>query len=86
MKVAAGKLTVPAGLPHRVADAGLAFLVVTAEHAWAVQELTGLVHGDPFDRLLLAQSRVERLPFVTADRAMLAAELRPAVELVDARD
>ena len=27
-------------------------------------------HGDPFDRLLIAQSRIEKLPIVTADRRL----------------
>lgn len=29
------------------------------------------IHGDPFDRLLLAQARVERLFMLTADRRVL---------------
>jgi PIN domain nuclease of toxin-antitoxin system len=29
-------------------------------------------HGDPFDRLLIAQARVERLTFVTRDHAFAA--------------
>ena len=40
---------------------------VTAIHAVEVQHLQRL-HGDPFDRLLIAQARVEGLTLVTADR------------------
>lgn len=66
IKSALGKLTVPDDLPTRVEAMGFEWLPVTAEHAWAVRELPPN-HGDPFDRLLIAQSRLERLPVVTAD-------------------
>jgi PIN domain nuclease of toxin-antitoxin system len=46
-------------------------LTVTAEHVLEVERLDRL-HNDPFDRLLLAQARVERLSLLTADRALLA--------------
>lgn len=42
----------------------------------------GLDRHDPFDSLLLAQARVERMPFLTADRKLL--ELGVA-DVVDAR-
>lgn len=32
-------------------------------------------HGDPFDRLLIAQARVERLPVVTADPAFASYDI-----------
>ncbi|WP_152045431.1 type II toxin-antitoxin system VapC family toxin [Aureimonas psammosilenae] len=41
-------------------------LEVTAAHVLGVRDLPP-IHGDPFDRLLLAQSRVEGLIFLTAD-------------------
>lgn len=66
IKSALGKLTVPDDLPTRVEAMAFEWLPVTAEHAWAVRELPPN-HGDPFDRLLIAQARLERLPVVTAD-------------------
>ncbi len=66
IKSALGKLTVPEDLPARVEEMGFEWLPVAAEHAWAVRELP-TNHGDPFDRLLIAQARLERLPLVTAD-------------------
>ena len=36
-------------------------------------------HGDPFDRLMIAQARVEGLPFLTADAPLAA--YGPPVEL-----
>jgi len=42
-------------------------LPVRREHALRTQGLPSL-HGDPFDRLLVAQALVEGLPLVTNDR------------------
>jgi PIN domain nuclease of toxin-antitoxin system len=44
---------------------------VTSEHTVAVDALPPL-HKDPFDRLLLAQARVEGFELVTADRTLAA--------------
>lgn len=51
-------------------EEGFGELPITAEHALAVSGLPRL-HGDPFDRILIAQAVVERLTLITADRAML---------------
>ncbi len=42
-------------------------LSVTGEHAVAVSELP-TIHKDPFDRILIAQARVEGLLLLTADK------------------
>ncbi len=47
---------------------GFATLSVTVAHAAAVAALPPH-HGDPFDRLLIAQARLERLTLMTADAA-----------------
>jgi len=44
-------------------------LPVTSEHAVAVNELPPL-HKDPFDRILVAQARVEGLLLLTVDKAV----------------
>lgn len=44
---------------------------VTGAHALAVQGLPS-VHGDPFDRMLVAQAQVEGLTLLTADRILAA--------------
>jgi PIN domain nuclease of toxin-antitoxin system len=41
----------------------------TIEHALETAELP-LHHGDPFDRVLIAQARCEGLTLVTADEAL----------------
>lgn len=51
---------------QQVARHGMIELPVTLDHAMAVQSLPRH-HGDPFDRLLIAQARIERVPIVTAD-------------------
>lgn len=66
IKAGLGKLDAPDDLPSRVEELGFELLPVTSEHAWRVRELP-LHHRDPFDRLLIAQGQVERLPIVTAD-------------------
>jgi PIN domain nuclease of toxin-antitoxin system len=48
---------------------GYAELPITAEHALRVDSLP-LLHKDPFDRLLVAQSRVEGLLLLTGDAAV----------------
>ncbi len=47
--------------------AGFSFLDVTPSHAAFVERLP-LLHGDPFDRLMLAQAIMENMQFVTFDR------------------
>lgn len=68
IKSALGKLDAPAGLPERVQELGFELLPVAPEHAWHVRSLPHH-HGDPFDRLMIAQAQLERLPIVTADAA-----------------
>ena len=47
-------------------DNGYREISISSEHAAGVQSLP-LVHKDPFDRLLIAQSLVEGMPLVTVD-------------------
>jgi PIN domain nuclease of toxin-antitoxin system len=72
IKVGLGKLTL--SLPYRqwmnqaMNDLGLALLPVTVEYA-AVQAALPHHHGDPFDRLLVAQALTEGVVLVSADAA-----------------
>ncbi len=69
-KVRLGKLRDPGGAVPRLSqvlrDRALTALPVTVDHAVAAGGLSG-PHRDPFDRMLIAQSRIEGLPVVTAD-------------------
>jgi len=73
IKATAGKLTLPESpstyIPRRMADQGLRPLPVSHRHALEVFTLFPF-HRDPFDRLLVAQARVEDLILVTADRIL----------------
>lgn len=55
--------------------AGYLGLHLTHRHAEAVETLA-LTHGDPFDRMLLAQSQVEDLRLVTHDEQLAAYDSR----------
>lgn len=65
IKRAAGKLSGP-DLLEAVAAAGLPFLAIDEHHAKLAGELP-LIHRDPFDRVLIAQARIESLAIVTSD-------------------
>jgi PIN domain nuclease of toxin-antitoxin system len=66
IKRSLGKLTAPDDLPDRITGEGFAWLPISAAHAWHVHDLP-MHHRDPFDRLLIAQALIERLPVVTTD-------------------
>lgn len=68
IKVALGKLDAPVDLPEQIQELGFELLGVEPEHAWRVRSLPHH-HADPFDRLLIAQAQLERVPIVTADAA-----------------
>jgi len=51
-------------------DNGYSELAVTSAHALALDDFLPL-HRDPFDRMLLAQSRVEGITLLTADTLVL---------------
>jgi PIN domain nuclease of toxin-antitoxin system len=69
IKRAIGKMPAPADVFDRAKDAGCLELPVTWAHARIVESMP-LHHADPFDRLLIAQARVEGLTLVTADRVI----------------
>jgi PIN domain nuclease of toxin-antitoxin system len=70
IKYRLGKLPLPEPparfIPPRLVRDGIESLSVQYHHAQAVAELPEH-HKDPFDRLLVAQARIERLILVTAD-------------------
>ncbi|MCC7542623.1 MAG: type II toxin-antitoxin system VapC family toxin [Deltaproteobacteria bacterium] len=70
IKHALGRLQLPdapaAYLPKHLARSGIQSWPVTQEHAFAAGALPAH-HSDPFDRLLIAQARIDELELVTAD-------------------
>lgn len=74
IKRALGKLAVPVDLFDQAAASGCVALPITWGHARAVEVLP-LHHADPFDRMLIAQARVEGLTLLSADRAFSAYDI-----------
>jgi PIN domain nuclease of toxin-antitoxin system len=71
IKRAIGKLTAPEDLLARIDETDTEMLTITARHANAAGQLP-LHHGDPFDRLLIAQAKLEGCAILTRDRAFAA--------------
>jgi PIN domain nuclease of toxin-antitoxin system len=57
-------------VPSRMKALGFIDLPITQEHALAVSLLPA-IHADPFDRIMIAQTQVEGLAFVTRDARVL---------------
>ncbi len=73
IKESIGKLRLPCSVEEFVASRTAATRVtplpITQVHAVASARLP-LHHRDPFDRVLVAQARLERVPLVTTDEAL----------------
>ena len=66
IKRAVRKLEPPVRWHQEITDFGFAPLAITFEHAREAGELPRH-HADPFDRMLVAQARLEGLTLVTTD-------------------
>jgi PIN domain nuclease of toxin-antitoxin system len=85
IKAAAGRLKLPRPPVEWLSEpvireAGFQTLAIRAPHAVAAAALPRL-HGDPFDRMLIAQAQIEHLTIVTADPAFAHYDVR----VLDAR-
>jgi PIN domain nuclease of toxin-antitoxin system len=70
IKCALGKLDAdPAEVLAGIEPAGFDHLPISGEHAAQVVQLLP-IHKDPFDRLLVAQARVEPMILLTDDKAL----------------
>ena len=67
IKKAMGKLSVPDNLIEEIELHRFTVLNINAEHAQLSGELP-LIHKDPFDRMLVAQAKVEKLILVSRDK------------------
>lgn len=68
IKSTLGRIRLPRPFADGVEDSGFVQLPIGFDHAAAV-ELLPAYHNDPFDRMIVAQAKVERLVLVTHDRA-----------------
>ena len=66
IKQALGKLTIPTNFRKVLAQQPFEMLDITIDHADAIKDLP-FHHRDLFDRLLVAQAKVEGLTLVTHD-------------------
>lgn len=65
-----GRLNLTAtDLRENLAENGFEELPVTGAHAMAIDRLP-MLHGDPFDRLIIAQALVEPMVLITTDVRM----------------
>ncbi len=73
LKVSKGRLDLPGDLDAFVADRlrrdRWAPLAIDEHHAVRAASLPK-IHGDPFDRMLIAQSQLEGIPLLTGDSAI----------------
>lgn len=66
IKRAVKKLDTPLDIKYQLKRHDFGLMDVNVDHALEIRKLT-LIHRDPFDRMLVAQARVEKLTIVTAD-------------------
>lgn len=71
IKRASGKLKAPNNLLEKVAEARFVELGITFEHGILAGALPAH-HGDPFDRMLVAQAQSEGMTLVTSDARIVA--------------
>lgn len=69
IKTAAGKIRLGGAFADGVAQSGFVPLPINFAHTSAAGDLPPH-HRDPFDRMLIAQSKVERLTLVSHDREL----------------
>lgn len=71
IKSGSGKLVLPEAptsfVPRRMIEQGLRPLQVSHQHALAVFSLPNH-HRDPFDRLLIAQAKIENMVLISSDK------------------
>lgn len=61
------KIKVPKDIEGGIKYAGLSIMPIELSHVLYVEDLP-VYHKDPFDRILIAQAKVENLTFITHDK------------------
>jgi PIN domain nuclease of toxin-antitoxin system len=73
IKAGSGRIVLPDAVeryvPDRLRHHGFELMSIELAHAFRAGALPR-IHGDPFDRMLIAQGQVEGLPILTADPAI----------------
>lgn len=73
IKASLGKLDAPPGIVEAIEKSGFELLPFDPAHAEELRDLPW-VHRDPFDRMLIAQARIEGLTLVTVDEHIVRYE------------
>lgn len=79
IKVSMGKLKIKSSYLNLLSKSFFKELTLTAKHANRLTKLP-YHHKDPFDRLLIAQAKVEQLMIITSDRIFKSYKI-PVLEL-----
>lgn len=69
IKISRGKLSIPGSIETLLQRSRCDALAISMNHIDRIKELPHH-HGDPFDRMLIAQAQCERITLVTRDRDM----------------
>lgn len=75
IKQSTGRLQAPRELLELLSENGLTELPLTSAHARELRDLPWY-HGEPFDRMLVAQARIDNLVLATADTAMRSYDVK----------
>jgi len=70
IKRSLGKITLPDNFITQLQECGYELLTIKSEHISQLEDVL-LIHRDPFDRMLIAQSAYENIPLVTTDSEIL---------------
>lgn len=62
-----GKLNCPPDMMERIKADGFKILPITAEHLIPLRTIPP-IHNDPFDRIMVCQSMVEKIPLISYDK------------------
>jgi PIN domain nuclease of toxin-antitoxin system len=73
IKKSIGKISLPNNFSLLLEQGGYELLDMKVEHINKLNELP-LIHKDPFDRMLIAQSICENIPLITNDREIMKYE------------
>jgi PIN domain nuclease of toxin-antitoxin system len=66
-----GKLKCPVDMLERIKADGFSILPIMAEHLVPLRTIPN-IHNDPFDRILVCQSLVEKIPLISYDEKVKA--------------
>ncbi len=73
IKVGGGRMVLPdlveRYVPDRLRQHGFELISIDLGHTFRAGALPR-IHGDPFDRMLVAQAQIEGIPILTADPAI----------------